>query len=574
MLESCFFVMRKVRASLAKVVSSREKDFLELGEDLHEASSRADKLVEDARELVDSTVGEILEEVLRQMDEKLAVLQTMSGKTDSGDAEEFLAIRRYLAELLRLLENYGRIVRTLQMLAISTRIESARLGSDGRGFNTLADDVEKLAVKIVEYSSTIRAHVNSLDTLAATAGERMHVIQRKQVEYSGEVAERIKGNLEALHEYGHRLSGVSLDLSQSFSSIQDSMGGIVASMQFHDIVRQQVEHVEEVLEDVTAFIQAESAGHDDREVAEWIRSVNSIQVSQLVHARESFTEAVGSLRTELDALGGYVEGVSGIVEEAHTGDGTQSPLEAMGTTVAVLSDHFAQLARAGEDVGNVMVSVVNTVSEMTSFLEDIEEVGAEIELIALNASIRAAHTGDMGKALGVLASSIQTLSKDAGIQTVDIADKLRAIAGSADTLRDHAEGYLDTSQAKAMTDELDGFMEQLRFVDCKGGGLLMGIRRDAERLTGILVELSQGIQVDVLVAADLMRAQRELEDLLASLPCGNGEAAVMLPEPLKAILDRYTMESERAIHRSMLGSRECGGIDLFDDASDSNIELF
>jgi methyl-accepting chemotaxis protein len=36
------------------------------------------------------------------------------------------------------------------MLGISTRIESARLGDQGLGFSTLADDVEALAGKIVQ----------------------------------------------------------------------------------------------------------------------------------------------------------------------------------------------------------------------------------------------------------------------------------------------------------------------------------------------------------------------------------------------------------------------------------------
>ncbi|MFV0348982.1 MAG: hypothetical protein ACK5JO_10380 [Halodesulfovibrio sp.] len=571
MLDSCFSRMRKVGAGLGKLVSSRENDFLDLGEQLHEASVQADGLVENAHELVDSTVGEILEEVLKQMEEKAEVLHTLTGRSASSDVDDFTTIRRHLVDLLKLLDNYGRIVRTLQMLSISTRIESARLGADGRGFNTLADDVEKLATKIVEYSATIRAHVSALDALAATAAERMHDIQTTQAEYSRQITEQVQDNLAALHSYGQSLSGVSADLSESFSGIQDSMGSVVASMQFHDIVRQQVEHVEEVLADTVAFMQSEAHAHEPAEIYGWIRSVNAVQVSQLEHARSNFLRAVESLRNEVMALAGIVEGVSGIVEAAHTGGGAKSPLEAMSEAVAALAEHFSQLAGAGEEVGEIMVSVVNTVAEMTAFLEDIEDVGAEIELIALNASIKAAHTGDMGKALGVLALSIQTLSKDAGGQTLSISDKLHAISLVADSLRDHAETYLDTSQAKAMTGELDGFMEQLRFVDTKGGGLLENIRKDSVRLTATLMGLAQGIRVDEHVGNALLAAGRELESLMDQLPDEGEGASVSLPQPLKNVLDRYTMESERAVHRSALG--DTGGIDLFDD-SDSNIELF
>ena len=56
------------------------------------------------------------------------------------------------------------------MLGISTRIESARLGGDGRGFSTLADDVEKLAHAIVDHCAGIAAKIEALGGHVASAG--------------------------------------------------------------------------------------------------------------------------------------------------------------------------------------------------------------------------------------------------------------------------------------------------------------------------------------------------------------------------------------------------------------------
>ena len=54
-----------------------------------------------------------------------------------------------------------------------------------------------------------------------------------------------------------------------------------------------------------------------------------------------------------------------------------------------------------------------TVGEIATFVGDIEKIGEEIKLIALNAQIKSAYTGDEGAALGVLAEAIQRLSIDA-----------------------------------------------------------------------------------------------------------------------------------------------------------------
>ncbi len=574
MVDSFFSRMRRVQANLGRVIAAREDEFLELGSTLHAFASRADNLVDMARELVESTVGEILKEVVRQLDDKMETMRSMCQVSDTAEMDEFGRIRGFLADLLSLLENYGRIVRTLQMLAISTRIESARLGADGRGFNTLADDVEKLGLKIAEYSAHIREQAARLDALSVDADGRMTSIRSSQQECSLNVFVMVQENVTSLQRYGTSLDAVSDSLTGTIAEIQNSMGEIVSSMQFHDIVRQQVEHVEEALGETADYLQAHTDELDAGDMAHWLGQVNTMQVAQLEYAETSFSQAVQVLRDGLQALGLHVRDVQQVVETARQGEDGSAPLDSISETVLHVSAHFRQLAEQGGDVGNVMVAVADTVSEMTSFLDDIEDVGAEIELIALNASIKAAHTGDMGKALGVLALSIQTLSHDARQQTDSIAEKLRSIAGAADVLRDMSRGYLDSSQADAMTAELQGFMEQLRTVQGRADSLLGSVDNEAVTLAEELDALASGIRVDEPVRAALQQAAGELMQIAETCTQEGNEEGAPLPDVLQAILDRYTMESERAIHRSHLVGDGEGDAELFGDDLDDNIELF
>ena len=86
----------------------------------------------------------------------LATLEGLSGQLrvltdrDARDAggqglDDIDGVSRIVGELSGIVAAFAKIVKYLSMLGISTRIESARLGGDGRGFSTLADDVEKLA---------------------------------------------------------------------------------------------------------------------------------------------------------------------------------------------------------------------------------------------------------------------------------------------------------------------------------------------------------------------------------------------------------------------------------------------
>ena len=52
--------------------------------------------------------------------------------------------------------NFGRLVKYLRIQGISTKIESARLGSHDAGFSNLAENVEQLSHVISEKSARVR----------------------------------------------------------------------------------------------------------------------------------------------------------------------------------------------------------------------------------------------------------------------------------------------------------------------------------------------------------------------------------------------------------------------------------
>ncbi|GFM38392.1 methyl-accepting chemotaxis protein [Desulfovibrio psychrotolerans] len=579
MIDSSLTAMLTVRSRLGRIIASREDDFLALGADLHALSDRVELLAQKGGELIETTSGAILHNSIAQLADKMVAMRSLCATGDGSDLAEISKVRAALAELVRLLESYGRIVRTLQMLGISTRIESARLGTDGKGFTTLADDVEKLGLKIVEYSASIRGFAERLEQLSLVAHDRITTMQSMQTECSVTLFDRVQGNLERLRAHSEKTVAASRELSAIVQAVHDHTGEIVSSVQFHDIVRQQVEHVEEALDESARFVKAERGRHPEQDVAQWLSAVNTVQASQLDNARQSFSRAVQGLRTGLNALGGQVDGVHHVLASVSTGETGESPLATIGGTVREIAERFGELARQGESMGNVMMDVANTVSDMTAYLDKIEEVGAEIELIALNASIKAAHTGDMGKALGVLATSIQRLSQDAAEQTSGIAANLTAVDASAMLLREHAATYLDTSRAEAVVTELSGLMTELRSVQGRADGLIETVDREASDLSHETASLAQSIRVDEDVCAALAEAQESLEHLVSGLPQQTG--SVVLPPALQALLDRYTMESERHIHRTLLGrgghgtSAHAGDdVELFDDSLGDNVELF
>ena len=604
MLTACSAEIEEIRNELRGCIAARERDFLTLGTELGDISSGAMQLATESQNLITATADNLLDTAAEKLGEHLATMQSVCASTDNSDIELLHSIQTSLRSLLELIANYARITKTLQMLGVSTRIESARLGSDGKGFSTLADDVEKLALKIVEYSTSIRGYVESLHVSSAEAQEQLHQMHDMQMLCEKTLFVSVNSNLEELRTYAEFSRAVSEQITGMTTELNTRVGGVVAGMQVHDIVRQQVEHVEEHLGEVLDYSSLHANSVDEDILLYSIGEVGSLQAAQLTAARKSFYSAVETLKSDLRATGGIVLNIAEAASSSqsqqqrndagamHTSDGVSKDIIAtISQGITEISQHIAMLAEQGEGIGDVIGKVVSTVMELSAFLEDIEEVGAEIGLIAMNASIRAAHTGEKGRALGVLASAIQHLSRDAGEQTEAISKALSDVGEMAEKLKNMATGYFNAERAESMTQDLSEQLAHLEEAAGDSANLVEQIHNSAASLADTIECEANSITVHEDISTTLQQAEQTLlkavEKARSHVENADG---IRLPDELQALLSRYTMERERLVHRSILGgeTEDSGDIDLFAVEDDSleaitdafedefgdNIELF
>jgi methyl-accepting chemotaxis protein len=221
------------------------------------------------------------------------------------------------------------------------------------------------------------------------------------------------------------------------------------------------------------------------------------------------------------------------------------------------------------------------VAAMSAFVEDIEEVGAAIELIALNASVKAARTGDQGRALGVLAQAIQKLSGEARERTAEVSRNLGEIAQASGKLEQRAASALDTSRLDQMAGREEGLMGRLRGVNQALLARLAAIREVGRTLSSEVDAAIRAANLDREICPSLDRAREEMRDLGATAR----EAAPLStdtgrPQRLKELLSRYTMEVERLVHEAAFGlgggpaAATAGGGSADVSGVDDNVELF
>ncbi|NCC23860.1 MAG: hypothetical protein EOM25_01475 [Deltaproteobacteria bacterium] len=591
-----------VLPSLKAVIHEHETDFLNLGQEMFSINQEARSLASLAGDLVDQAGGEHIDAPVAAFRQHLGLTRDVFAidafQTSLSDMEIIVGSINGLNSLIR---DFRRLIRTLQVLGISTRIESARLGSAGRGFTTLADDVETLATKIAEHSERIASECQNLLNRVEGARTTTKGILDGQLRLASGFSERLQENIRDLEEMQTNASRRSNELNDNSAAIAKKMGEMVVSAQFHDITRQKVEHVVEVLEHclqlLTNFEEQSGSLEDAVSILTLVLDLVDLQVSQLTNAGQTFLKAVYSLLASLEDVRNQISGLFRLTAAVGSTDvENDSPLIRAQKGIDGLLEAMTECASQAAGIGRAMEEVASTVGEMVKMAEDIEEVGSEIELIALNASVRAAHTGEEGRAMGVLAVAIQKLSGDARELTDAATDRLQEISSNSHKLFETAAKATDARHVHEMTDSFNDIFQQLHDMEDGITENFERVREAAGRLDARIMALTGDITFHERVDADIRTTAAGLIETIGSvrskLPPIDSETLLRNRSRIEALLQKYTMDSERVIHEEMFGRNhtktestprktDMDEVELFDDFSDDrdddlgdNVELF
>lgn len=439
---------------LAPLASGSEEKFLSIGSRLQDFVIRARELSEMSASVARLTSGG---EIATAIEGLRSQLDEMTHYLHSSEKEAIQSVKRLqdIAGIVDGLDSicneFKKIANSLKFLCVSIQIESARFNQNDTGFDVLSDNVRKLANLIEVKSGSILNDSKSLAILVQNAVSRTQELLTLQQGTAVKMLRETQAGFESLTALNKKSAEVSSRIATRSSEIYKGIGEVVTSMQFHDITRQEMEHVgkeitqlRESLED--SVQDARRLTQDQQEaLAGWAGDVCGVQAARLFKTNETFVKAVDCV---IDNLRRISKSVKEMVAETHALSGSTHQ---SGTSLLsqVENGILAVIQSLGENVkraNEISASVGNAVKGMVEFVKEIEEISAEIKLIALNAQVKANLAGDEGKALGIIAEEVQVVAVNARSHTADVLGKLRTIADEAGVTRTIANAPSDSGK--------------------------------------------------------------------------------------------------------------------------------
>lgn len=548
-------------AMLRTMAGTTEDEFLQIGSQMQTFYQRSVDISQMAGQLLEVVSGDRLQLLIGRLQQIMAGMETYLADLRARSSEScatLVRVQELLEEVIHPLQGFQKMNKTLRMLSISTKIESSRLGELGSGFVSLAMDVEKLSHQVNDKSAAILAQRHNLASKIVSNMAAIHASEKIQDgELRASLAETAE-NLRELIAVNDRCTRFGAMVARVSADVVADIGEVVASQQTHDITRQQVEHVVEALERLSVElcrVDAESLENDRRrKLVIEVGDVCELQEAQLRFASSELYCAVstiiGSLRDVANKQAEIARETLTVAGVADAGGG--SFVDALKQGIGSVTKVLGGCAKTDGEMTVTMKDVAETIQQITAFVADIEFIGTEVDLIALNSQIKAAHTGPEGAALGVLAEAIKRLSDEAVRQTCLVSSTLNNIHTATEHLSSSMDGELSSSAShiSSIETELNEILRTLGEMNRDLFSLLADLGDRVQSLTEAIEQSTAGISVHERtkemaagVLADLERIvfqARQIEP-----------ASSEFKQNLRHMEQRYTMESERHIHEAI-----------------------
>jgi methyl-accepting chemotaxis protein len=259
-----------VQGQIGDSLKESEREVLkvieEIGSLTKNASAKREHIarsIQSGKALTDSTHDRVKKNraviggIATQMQERTEEMRSNLTRIDGVAGE--------VRELTPLIKVMASIAQQTSLLALNAEIEAARAGSAGRGFAVVATEVRKLSVNATRAAAEIAGKINA--TWERVTHELADAKSSLEKHEANDGMHALFDGLSEMQSEFTKNSGLLLDVvagvDASYKECVDQLSEVLGHIQFQDVMRQRMEHVQEALVEMAEHLEDLARTPDD-----------------------------------------------------------------------------------------------------------------------------------------------------------------------------------------------------------------------------------------------------------------------------------------------------------------------
>jgi len=561
---------------IAKLHEYSEKDFKTFNEVMKKAHENANSISRFANEIIElSSTNHNKKLIAKLKDEYFelsnsCVLFKDKLKSQSLMLSDFHDRLRYLnLPIKNLKQNFF----TLKYILANLKLETYHLTQE----NDYKNEIEIIEQNIKKTTEFIKSTENTLSILAKLLEEQI------TIESSGifEIFEHITNNFDRLKntvvliekEY-EESEKYYPKIKQKITEASDSINKIVIKLQYQDIIRQKMEHMQIIYKKIINYFDEISKNADtkDDEIVQYyskIEYIASLQVAQLIQTNHEYEQAIESISEQLLQITLSVNDISFYFRIF-----TNELPKQEETFINWTKKYLAQIKNGKSQIQTSKVSFTNNVEELKSLLTNFKSTIFEI---------KEASTQTTNYISNIKIEEHKNLSKTINFKKLkEISNNIENITSS---LIKSYNGINPEIWQLANFEELilDLKIETIEDIEIK----LKKVKSNEDVLQEILkksINLAKKISSEVINSIQGVGYydffEKSVEEIIGKLNFLNGKLKYKKDavskeeiENLKQFENIYTVKTEKEIHNLIMSSQEFDMSEIKTE-EDSEVEFF
>lgn len=574
----------QIDTKIIELLQCSSDDFLGLNTDFKELFRSSSSISKNA-----SVIFEILSESdTKVMMDELEVLYKILRKTHSpflNTSGEGMTLTK---EMLEMSSNLHLQVKNLNQNLLTLKFLLANLKITG------TDTIEQSSPAIEELTGNYNKHINqqklreyhndkSLEKLQLTIDNSILRLDK----YYSQLNQQINLILDQVHTAIVLFADKQQEVSRRLPSlktlteqISESIANIITNLQYHDIIRQKIEHVQTshrtLLQNLSDFDINNENQHLD--YLSKIRDLANIQAALLVRANKEYQRAIELITEKFRAISDDMSNISNLCKDLTQSQFNQEDIH--------LSDLSQKLDSILVPLSGVPVIEKTLLAELTNVIESVSKTlnsvskpdstnfDEEIGFSSLENIDKLKHAYPKGNIVDQLREVGQDVEKTSNqIQT--ISQRLQEVNGSLGSICNILkEKHTEILNQTGIADRISSVLDKLKQQDEDIYKLLHDNFKISKEMDSVVAGSIKRIKYYEFFEVRIIEIIKMLNEVFQEIK--GHESKKDEAEDMEFLKSLYTMESEHKIHESIIEGGENPENQNIDSEQkqDDDVELF
>lgn len=534
----------RVSACLEAARSAIEGRFLEVGDVLSRAVDGMNALITALDRMKESLDGDSVAMAARELGQASDTLRRLPQSLESrlrnlGD------LVKVGADLNKCIEDMHKHLAYLRVFGVNIKITSGGIAAAGPEFAIFAQEICDCIELGRNQLDRFRADLAVLDADLRQALGQEADLARRCDELLPAVPDSLVAQVSAITAHQSKIGEISQQVGGLARDVRKKVGSALAALQIGDITRQRIEHVQFGL----SLLQTPEVLALPLDARTRLSSfLHRLLIAQLDATARDFRRDVSRIGLNVGAMSADASEILRLRDHAEGRGGEGNflrGLEAKVATAFALVDDVEAGERSAEIVSR---SAARSARELAAQVAAIQNMRADVQMMAMNTTLKCSRIGETGKPLGVIAIELRQhathLETSAG-HTLAALESLFGSTGEAEN-EESDDTERKVSAAAAAAEALRDAVERIRKTGDEVEGDLADAADQGGQVVAMLKQAAGRFDFDRQVGGYLDEALNLLSREAGESPID--DLATILA-PLMAKLSRtYTMAQEREVH--------------------------